>query len=98
MERGTLLLRIDQRQLRNTLAQSKADLEVARARLANAKAQLRRSEKLFKAQSLSETGYDQSVLDQRQEAFGVEESRLGLFDGLHPRQRELVPEPGIVRG
>jgi HlyD family secretion protein len=63
VERGTLLLRIDQRQLRNTLAQAKADLEVARARLANAKAQLRRSEKLFKAQSLSETSYDQSVLD-----------------------------------
>ena len=63
VERGTLLLRIDQRQLRNTLAQAKADLEVARARLANAKAQLRRSEKLFQAQSLSETSYDQAVLD-----------------------------------
>jgi HlyD family secretion protein len=63
VERGTLLLRIDQRQLRNTLAQAQADLEVARARLDNAKAQLRRSEKLYQAQSLSETSYDQSVLD-----------------------------------
>ena len=63
VERGALLLQIDQRQLRNTLAQAKADLEVARARLANAKAQLRRSEKLYQAQSISETSYDQAVLD-----------------------------------
>ena len=63
VERGTLLLRIDQRQLRNTLAQARADLEVARARLANAEAQLRRSEKLYQAQSISETAYDQAILD-----------------------------------
>jgi HlyD family secretion protein len=63
VERGTLLLRIDQRQLRNSLAQAKADLEVARARLSNAEAQLRRSEKLYQAQSISETTYDQAVLD-----------------------------------
>jgi HlyD family secretion protein len=63
VERGALLLRIDQRQLRNTLAQAKADLEVARARFANAQAQLRRSERLFEANSLSETSYDQAVLD-----------------------------------
>lgn len=63
VERGTLLLRIDRRQLRNALAQAKADLEVARARLANAEAQLRRSEKLYQAQSISQTSYDQAVLD-----------------------------------
>ena len=63
VKQGALLLRIDQRQLRNTLAQARADLEVARARLANAEAQLRRSEKLFESESLSETAYDQAVLD-----------------------------------
>jgi HlyD family secretion protein len=63
VKRGTLLLRIDQRQLRNTLAQAKADLEVARARLSNAEAQLRRSEKLYQAESISQTSYDQAVLD-----------------------------------
>jgi HlyD family secretion protein len=63
VERGTLLLRIDQRQLRNSLAQAEADLEVARARLSNAEAQLRRSEKLYQAQSISETTYDEAVLD-----------------------------------
>jgi HlyD family secretion protein len=63
VEQGALLLRIDQRQLRTALAQARADLEVARARLANAEAQLRRSEKLFQSESLSETAYDQAVLD-----------------------------------
>ncbi len=63
VEQGSLLLRIDRRQLRNTLAQARADLEVARARFANAKAQLGRSEQLYRAESISETSYDQAVLD-----------------------------------
>ncbi len=63
VEQGSLLLRIDQRQLRNALAQARADLEVARARLANARSQLRRSQKLFEGQSISETAYEQAVLD-----------------------------------
>jgi HlyD family secretion protein len=63
VEQGTLLLRIDQRQLRNALAQARADLEVARARFANAKAQLGRSEQLYRAESISETSYDLAVLD-----------------------------------
>jgi len=62
VEQGALLLRIDQRQLRNTLAQARADLEVTQARLANAVAQLRRSERLFQAESISETAYDEAVL------------------------------------
>lgn len=63
VEQGTLLLRIDQRQLRNALAQARADLEVAQARFTNAKAQLGRSEQLYRAESISETSYDQAVLD-----------------------------------
>jgi len=61
--RGALIVRIDQRQPRNTLAQAEAELEVARARLANAQAQMRRSENLFKAESVSETAFEQAVLD-----------------------------------
>jgi HlyD family secretion protein len=63
VEQGALLLRIDQRQLRNTLAQARADLEVARARLTNAGSQLRRSRKLYQAESISETAWEQAVLD-----------------------------------
>ncbi len=63
VERGTLLVRIDQRQPRNTLEQAQAEHEVARARLANALSQKGRAEGLFKAHSISETEYDQVVLD-----------------------------------
>lgn len=62
VDRGALLVRIDQRQPRNTLAQAEAELEVARARLAYALSQLGRSEELFKVQSIPETAYDQAVL------------------------------------
>jgi len=62
VEQGALLVRIDQRQPRNTLAQAEAELEVARARLANALSQLGRSKELFKVQSIPETAYDQAVL------------------------------------
>ncbi len=63
VEQGAPLLRIDRRQPRNTLAEARADLEVARARLANGQSQQRRAEKLFKAQSMSQAEYDQAVLD-----------------------------------
>jgi HlyD family secretion protein len=63
VERGTLMVRIDQRHPRNALARANADLEVARARLANVESQKRRAEELFKTESISETEYDQALLD-----------------------------------
>ena len=47
---GTLMVRIDQREPRNALAQAEAELEVALARLTNAESERRRSEKLFESQ------------------------------------------------
>jgi HlyD family secretion protein len=63
VERGALLVRIDQRHPRNALAEAKAALEVAQARLANVESQKRRAEQLFKTESISEMEYDQAVLD-----------------------------------
>ena len=63
VERGTLLVRIDQRYPRNALAEAKASLDVARARLANVESQKRRAEELFKTESISEMEYDQALLD-----------------------------------
>jgi HlyD family secretion protein len=63
VSRETLLVRVDQRQPRNTLALAEAELEVARARLKNADAQKRRSEKLFQAQSIPESGLEAVLLD-----------------------------------
>lgn len=60
--RGQLLVQVDQRSPRNTLAQAEAELEVAKARLENAAAQKRRSDELFKSQSITEQEHEQAVL------------------------------------
>ncbi|HKP27799.1 MAG TPA: efflux RND transporter periplasmic adaptor subunit [Gemmatimonadales bacterium] len=53
VRRGDLLVRVDQRTARNSVAQAEAQLEVARARLANAETQKKRSDELFKSQSIT---------------------------------------------
>ena len=62
VEAGTLLARIDQRMLRNSLDQAKASLEVSRAELTNAESQLERIRKLYEQESLSKADYEQSML------------------------------------
>ena len=63
VDRGTLMVRVDQRTPRNTLAQREAQLEVAQAQLANAEAQKRRADELFKSQSITETEHEKADLD-----------------------------------
>jgi HlyD family secretion protein len=60
---GSLMVLIDPRQPKNTLALAQADLDVARARLANAEAAKRRADELFTSQVITETEHDQSQLD-----------------------------------
>ncbi|MFN0177740.1 MAG: efflux RND transporter periplasmic adaptor subunit [Gemmatimonadales bacterium] len=62
VSRGTLLVRVDRRTPLNTLSQAEADLEVGKARLQNADAQRRRSDELFKSQSITEQEHEQAVL------------------------------------
>ena len=62
VEPGQLLVKVDPRIPRNALRQAQADLDVARASLTNAEAQLRRAEELFKTQSITETEYEQANL------------------------------------
>jgi HlyD family secretion protein len=62
VQRGTLLVRIDQRTPRNRLNQTQADLDVAKARLENAEAQRKRSDELFKTQSISTEEHETAVL------------------------------------
>lgn len=59
---GQLLAKVDPRQPKYALDQAQADLEVARAQLANAESQLRRSEELFKSQSITEQEYEAANL------------------------------------
>jgi HlyD family secretion protein len=63
VKRGQPLVRIDPRNARNTLAQAQADLDVARAQLANAASQKRRSDELYKTQSITEQENEQAQLD-----------------------------------
>lgn len=62
VQRGQLLVRVDQRVPRNRLAQAEAQLEVIRARLATAESQLSRSNELFKSASITEQEYEQAQL------------------------------------
>jgi HlyD family secretion protein len=63
VKEGQLLASIDPRIPRNNLAQAEANLQVAQAQLGNAKAQMARSDTLFKAQAITQTEYDQAKLD-----------------------------------
>jgi HlyD family secretion protein len=63
VERGALMVRVDPRVPRNSLLQSEASLEVAHARLANAEAQKRRSDELYQTQSITQTEYEDTILD-----------------------------------
>ncbi len=89
IEEGQLLLRIDNRQPQNRLAEAEAELVVARARLANAGSQLRRAQKLYGAESMSEASHDQAVLDQAnanadaiRAEIAVENARIVLDDAM----------------
>jgi len=63
VDRGDLLIRVDQRTPTNALAQSQANLDVALARLENATSQKTRAEDLFQSRSITETEYEATMLD-----------------------------------
>jgi HlyD family secretion protein len=87
VSRGELLVRVDQRAPRNELSQAEANLEVARARFINAEAQKRRSDELFRSQSITEQELESASLNlanARAEVIGaevaVESARIAMDD------------------
>lgn len=64
VKKGQLLVRIDPRIPEQNLAQAQAALDKARAQLRNASAQFKRSEDLYKSESIAETEYEASKLAQ----------------------------------
>lgn len=62
VERGALMVKVDQRTPRNTLAQAEAQLEVAQARLQNAASQRARANELYKSQSITQTEQESAQL------------------------------------
>lgn len=75
---GDLMVHIDPRIPRNNLDQSESQLEVAKARLVNAQTQKDRSEALLKSQSITQTEYDQAVLDYATAKAGVVTAQVNL--------------------
>jgi len=62
VKKGELLTTIDPRLPQNNLVQAQASVDKAHAQLANATAQLQRSEALYKSGSLAETDYERAKL------------------------------------
>jgi len=75
---GTLMVRVDPRQPRNVLAQARAELEVAEARVKIAESQRARSEKLYKSQSIAETAYEQTQLEYANARADVVRARVAV--------------------
>jgi len=63
VEAGKLLVEIDKRTPRNSVAQSEAALAAAKARRAIAKTQLDRADQLFKSQTLTQTDVEKAQLE-----------------------------------
>ncbi len=78
VKRGDLMVRVDPRIPRNSVAQAQADLEVAQARLANANSQKRRADELFKSQSITEQEHEQALLDYANANAEVIRARVSL--------------------
>ena len=78
VKRGSPLVRIDPRNARNLLAQAQADLDVAKAQLANATSQKRRADELFKSQSITEQEHEQALLDFANATAAVVRARVSV--------------------
>jgi HlyD family secretion protein len=63
VKRGASLVKVDPRNARNAMAQAQADLDVAKAKLANSTSQRNRADELYKSQSITQQEHDSAVLD-----------------------------------
>jgi HlyD family secretion protein len=78
VKRGAPLVRIDPRNARNAMAQAQADLDVAKAKLANSSSQKRRADELFQSRSITEQEHEQALLDYADARSAVVRSQVDL--------------------
>jgi HlyD family secretion protein len=78
VKQGDLLVRIDPRIPNNNLAQARADLTVAQATLANAKAQKVRADELYKSQSITQQEHETAQLAYANALADVTKSRIAV--------------------
>ena len=96
--RGTLMVQVDQRIPANDVATAQANLEVAKAQLANAQGQLNRSRELFAAKAITQQELETTTLtvantraDVVRQTIALENARITLGD-----TRVLAPITGTV--
>lgn len=87
VRRGELMVSVDPRTARNTMAQAQARFEVSKATLANARSQKRRSDELYASQSITQTehetaqlAYANAVADSVTASVEVENAQIQLDD------------------
>ena len=78
VKRGQLLIRIDPRQAKNAVDQSKAQLTLAQAQLDNAKTQLDRSKTLLEAQTITQQEYETAQLAYASASASVVQRRIEM--------------------
>jgi HlyD family secretion protein len=78
VERGTLLLRIDPRQLRNAVAQAQADLAAAQAQQTTSSAQQKRAEELFTSGAITAQDLENIQLASANARAAVVRARVAL--------------------
>jgi HlyD family secretion protein len=93
VKRGAPLVRIDARNARNALAQAQADLDVAKAKLANSTSQKRRADELFKSQSITEQEHEQALLDYADARSAVVRSQVDVDNARIQREDTDVRAP-----
>ncbi len=98
VKRGALMVRVDPRNPRNLLAQARADLDVAEARLANATSQKRRADELFKSQSITEQEHENALLDYANARAEVVRARVAVDDAQNQMDdtNVLAPITGTI--
>jgi HlyD family secretion protein len=93
VKRGDLMVLVDPRTPRNFLAQAKADLDVAEARLANATSQKHRADELFKSQSITEQEHENALLDYANARAEVVRARVAVDDAQNQMDDTNVRAP-----
>ena len=78
VQRGQLLIRIDPRQARNAVEQSKAQLTLSQAQLDNAKTQLDRSKLLRDAQTITQQEYETAQLNYASASAAVVRAKIDV--------------------
>ena len=106
VRRGELMVNVDPRTARNTMAQTQAEFEVARATLANARSTKRRSDELFQSRSITETEheaaqltYANAIADSVRANVALENARIRLEDtDVRAPINGIVIEKNVERG